>query len=168
MNEHDVTDVLMEYREAKRHLWNCHFVKLSRGLRDCGMLDHYEAIDRHLFYGLVLERLGKGDYQINVFGEEAIPFLNVTPLRDRSAVPFMLSEEPKETNRAWGNKECSAIKASDAELAFVEFFEWDRYGYVSYQYYRVKILSFPSRPNIVGYEGLIETNHARVLFARTN
>src|SRR5437588_7297610 len=97
----DITDILLEYREAKRHLWNTYFVGRVHSLRDCGALDHYEQIDRHLFYSLVLEELGKGSYEIKFFRNEPLPFVKVLPRDMQVEVPLILGESGDSASRIW-------------------------------------------------------------------
>ena len=158
----DITDILLEYREAKRHLWNTYFLGRVHSLRDCGALDHYEQIDRHLFYALVLEELNMGSHEIKVFREEPLTFLKIVPRDGQGDVPLIVGETGEGRNRVWNDQ--TPLLASGFELEFIEFFEWDRYGDVSFPYLRGRIVALPKHTDLIGRECLVETHRANVMF----
>jgi hypothetical protein len=160
----DVTDLLMTYREAMRHLWNTYFVREMSSLLECGALDKFEEIDRLLFSALVLDQLAPLHPAVN-FRSEVWPFLRVVAQEDSDSLAMMLSDLITGPNRSWSDR--TFIKLNpDTELAFIEFFDWDQYGFVSFPYIRLKILKFPSRPDLVGREALVDSSRCRVLFAQ--
>jgi hypothetical protein len=159
---HDVTQLLLTYRDARVHLWNTYFVGKVHSLEECSILDRYEAIDRLLFSALVLDALGKGSFEKD-FSLQPLPFLRVAPAEGRDNLKVMISEPPQSLNRVW-NETAVLSPVGEAEFAFVELFEWDRYGFVIYPYYRVRIQKLPNYPDYVGRDALVETWNARVLF----
>jgi hypothetical protein len=48
------------------------------------------------------------------------------------------------------------IKAGEAEMHFIDHFDWNQMDYQDFQYYRAKIASFPAHPETVGLEVLLE------------
>jgi len=54
------------------------------------------------------------------------------------------------------------IKPKEAELQFIACFDWNQMDYIDLRYYRVKIASFDTHPELVGREALIERQHAAV------
>ena len=159
----EITDLLMEYREAKRHLWNAYFVGRVHSLRERGAIDHFEAIDRHLFSGIVLEDLGRGTHELQAFTTEPLSFLRVVP--NGNDIELLVNQPRARGGSVWAaNKEVAQV-ITEADLAFIEFFEWDRFSYASYPYYRARFTSFPKLPQLVGSECLIQTCDAKVYLA---
>ncbi len=72
-------------------------------------------------------------------------------------------EQPRkgDRNHYWDDP-VNQIKASDAELHFLDYFDWDMMAYTDFQYYRVRIASFISQPHLVGRDALIEHHHAKI------
>jgi len=54
------------------------------------------------------------------------------------------------------------IRPGEAEMHFLEYFDWNRLDYLDFRYYRVQIAKFDSRPELVGREALIERQQANV------
>ena len=158
----DVTNALLNYREATRHVWNTYFLERVSSLRECGALDHFEQIDRHLFHGLVLEELGKTAKQFDAFRQEPIPFLRIRP-KERESTPLVVGDASNGASRVWNDE--TPIVVSSFELEFIEFFEWDRYGNLSLPYLRGRIVDIASHRNLLGRECLVEVHRAKVLFA---
>jgi hypothetical protein len=59
------------------------------------------------------------------------------------------------------------IGEADADLRFIDYFDWDILGYIDCQYYRVRIQACFELPRAVGRDALIETHHATVLLDRS-
>jgi hypothetical protein len=163
----NVTNLLYEYLEAKRHLWNVHFIHKVRSLRESGPLDRYEAIDRLLFYGLVLEPLNHKPVDKGFkFGLDPFASLKVVPRKGIDKLVVMVSDEITGGNRTWNHP--VTISAKGAEFAFIEFFDWNRYGYVSYPYYMARVTKCAEFPNYRDHDCLIETKDADVFCRATN
>ena len=162
----NVTDLLCEYLEAKRHLWNVYFIHKVQSLRQSGPLDRYEAIDRLLFHALVLEPLNRQsvDNKGFRFGSDPFAFLKVVPSKGIDKLTVMVSDEITGGNRTWNHP--ITIPAKGAEFAFIEFFDWNRYSYVSYPYYMTRVMKCAEFPDYRGRDCLIETKDADVFVAR--
>ena len=92
-------------------------------------------------------------------GGEPLPYLRVVPGND---VPIMISREDR-ASTYWDDP-VNRAKGGEIDLRFVNFFDWDNYSDVDYQFYRVLIAGFPSQSHLVGREALLEVSHARVLY----
>lgn len=161
----DVTDLLFNYLEAKRHLWNVFFREkvFADGNMNHDSLDHFETIDWHLFSGLVLVELGKVLPKDTVIWNAPYEFLNVKPRDGLVELPMIVSEQPEASNGVW-KIETNYANLSDAEFLFMEFFDWDLYGFVTYPYCRVRIRKFPMYPDLEGKDALIENGNIRIFF----
>lgn len=157
----DVTDILLSYRETKRHLWNTHFVGKVDSLRECSLLDRFEEIDQMLFFAIVLDRLQR-DFPIDAFGQKCLPFLEVVPPEGSEMLPMMVSDPIVGVNRSWNPVTFQKIDAK-AKLAFIGFFDWNEYGYVSFPYFRVQIAHLPGCPDYEGREALVDTSRSRII-----
>ena len=158
----DVTDALLKYREATRHLWNSHFRASVSSPSTHGNLDRYEEIDKLLFISLVLDSIGRSDYEFN-FRDDSYPFLHVLPNEGADALRLRLSDPLVGRGRSW-NEPTNVAGASSAVLELIEFFEWDRYAWVSFPYYRVRVRSFPGQPHLENLEALVEVQTVRVCY----
>lgn len=67
-------------------------------------------------------------------------------------------------NRYWDDP-VNRIAPSEANLRFVDYFDWDRMNYSDLRYYQVQIEAFPSKPHLVGRDALIEHGCAKVMTA---
>jgi len=54
------------------------------------------------------------------------------------------------------------VKPSEVDLRYIGLFDWNSYGFLDCQYYRVRIASFSSQPHLVGSDALLETGYAHV------
>ena len=161
----NVTDLALQYLEAKRHLWNVYFVDKVRSLHKSSPLDTYEMIDRLLFSGLCLEPLNQEPMENHFrFGLDPFPFLRVVPKDGIEKLPVRVSEPHINQNRVWAP--AVLILAKGTEFAFIEFFDWNRYGYVSYPYYKAKVTKCPEFPEYEEREGLIEVKDADIFFSK--
>lgn len=159
----DVTNLFVEYLEAKRHLWNTYFVDKVRSIRESRVLDHYETIDRLLFSALILDTLDQPPLNSeHVFGIDPIPSFRVVPKKGIETMGVMFSEPIKGSNRKW-NK-LTQLSISGCEFVFIEFFEWDRYGHVTYPYFMARVTKCPAFPDNVSRDCLIETKDAEIHF----
>jgi hypothetical protein len=64
-------------------------------------------------------------------------------------------------NRYWDDP-VREIKVTDADLHFLDFFDWNSMAYADFEYYRVRIAAFPSQPHLVGREALMKHLHTKV------
>lgn len=158
----DATDLLFEYLEAKRHLWNTHFVSRVKSLTECRFLDRYESIDRQLFTALVLESIETPPLdEGHVFGVAPIEFLRVVP--KRSLVTAIIGDSNGGRGTQWIRT--VELNGEDCEFVFIEFFEWDRYGYVAYPYIMARIAKSDNYPELVSKDCLIEGKDVTILVA---
>lgn len=159
----DITNNIMQYREATRHIWNTYFIGKVKSIQECGLLDYYEEIDKNLFYAIVLEAIDRGSYKIDAFRSQPISILRVIIKEEIDKLSIIISHSKNQTYKKW-NEPIVLSSIEKAEFLFIECFEWDRYSYASYPYYLVRIKKFPKYPHLVGEDALIETHHARVYY----
>jgi hypothetical protein len=60
------------------------------------------------------------------------------------------------------------VNLNDIELIFDDYFDWDALTVRDFNYYRCKILRFPSHDEYEGRDALIEVQHAKVFLDEKN
>jgi len=161
----DVTDLLNNYRECVRGLWNVYFRPLHRpedlASRDPDTpVDHFERVERSLFTVLVLRPIGKAKYRQQVT-YKTVPFLCVVPAGEGRSL--MVNRERGKASGYWDHQVAWAA-SEGADFRFDGCFDWDDYGYREMRYYMVRIDAFPAHPECVGRHALIAAQEVRVLF----
>lgn len=161
----EVTNLMDHYRIVAQTIWNVGFWPKPE-LQNWDSWDRFEEIKRLLFNSLVVAQLQEGDECCKDLST-VNQIYQVVP-SDPGPVPIMI-HRPREgdRNRYWDDP-VNEIKASDAELHFLDYFDWNDMGYVDFRYYRVRIAAFPSQPHLVGREALVERHHAGVFAVPTS
>jgi hypothetical protein len=155
----DITDLMDHYRHVARSVWNTGFWAQA-DLQTWDARDQFEQVKKLLFRALVVARLEEG-HCCDLNGLFDNQSYHVVP-NGPHGVAIMI-ENPREGdhNHYWDDP-IKRVKASEAELNFIDFFDWDLMNYADYQYYRVRIAAFPTQPHLVGREALIEHLNAKV------
>jgi hypothetical protein len=151
------------YREAVRHLWNSAFSTLDESLRFGTCLDLFEQVDELVFRALVCEPLGI----------ELEARASFDPVISLKVIPNSSTEIPIMINRlipasGYWDHPVRSVNASDVDLAFIAFFDWDAYNKKDMRYYRVRIVDCKSQMDLIGRDALIETFYADVFFNEGN
>lgn len=161
----DITDLMDHYRVISRSLWNAAFWAIP-GLRNWDSREQFDQIKKLLFKALVDARVAAED---NFCDLAKVPqhVYRVVP-SGSSPMPIMI-HRPREgdSNRYWDDP-ISEVKASEVELHFLDYFDWNDMDYSDFRYYRVRIAAFPSQPHLIGREALLEHHYARVFVAATS
>lgn len=158
----DITEIFDHYRIAARSIWNMAFWSEPE-LRNWDSWDQFERIKELLFKALVLARLGAENGSTEPQASAARIFY-VAP---RGSVPVMISKPRAGDSNWYWDDPVRQIDASDAELHFLDYFDWDKMGYADFQYYRVRIAAFRAHPDLIGRDALIERINATVLVMDT-
>jgi hypothetical protein len=142
-----------------RSVWNDGFWPVI-GLRNWDSRDHFEQIKELLFKALVIAPLEEGHCcDLCALGERVC---HVVPLA-AGPVPIAI-QRPREgdRNQYWDDA-TTEITAADAELHFLDYFDWNHMAPADFQYYRVRITAFPAQPHLIGREALLHRQYGRVL-----
>jgi hypothetical protein len=155
----EISKCLLRYADAKCHLWNAYFVDRMGSLSECEPLDSFEAIDRRLFFSLVCVPLGiKYDYS---WAADCINQIVMRPTTS-SIIPLLIGQK-EGGNTSW--EEEKAFPIAGLSFAFIEFFQWDQYGYLYLPKVRCKIIASDARPEFIGREALLERQHVGFFLA---
>lgn len=163
----NITAQILAYREAARHLWNAFLWKgeASGALTSHAALHDWEALKQLLFTTLVLRASVPGDRASILLGEDRlglswldpIGFLKVVP---RVECPVMISREPG--RGGYWDHPIGRLGPGDADLRFIDFFDWDQSGFLDFQYYLVAIESSVPHAALAGHRALVEVQYADV------
>ena len=156
----DVTHFMDHYRVVARTIWNVGFWS-QPDLQNWDSRDDFREIKKLLFNALVLARLDETDEVCTDLRAFTDRTLRVVPL-DSATVPIMIQRPRGEDQAGYWDDPVTDIKASDATLTFIDYFDWNEMGYIDFQYYRVRIVSFVSQSHLVGREALLQHQHAKV------
>lgn len=160
----DVTQILNVYRECVRNLWNTYFINQVKSEDAWDLFDEYDKICTVLFSSLVLYLLGRTTYKkapSNVRLPEPLLFLRVVPIAD-TGVPINISRE-KESSTYW-DYPVTVVKPNDAQMRFIDFFDFDLLGFRDFKYCRVKIVASDLNPDLVAHDALLLCDHVKIYF----
>ncbi len=160
----DITQILNEYRECVRNLWNIYFIKHISSESEWDVFDEYEDICIMLFSSLVLNLLNRETYKkakTYVRASEPLLFLRVVPV-EKSGISVNINRE-KNVSNYW-DYPLSIIKSNEADMRFIDFFDFNLLGSRDFQYCRVRIVASNVNPDIVGHDALIDCNKIKVYF----
>lgn len=129
----DVSRQMQRFREASCFLWN-NFLKPEENTLRLDVEESFEVIERELLRCLVLS-----DYPESAerYRGKPIEKIVVTAASHISQISFQVASRDIHGNLIWSNlRTCSADDFP--ELQFFDFFDWDHYVSVSYEYVRAR------------------------------
>jgi hypothetical protein len=153
----NVTLDLLQYLEAKRHLWNGYFRDKVDDLRGCGVLDDFEQVDRSLLNALVLRPLGQPPLPTGTsLGEDPLPVITLKAKDESAPLQILVGGPPPERERSWRHVEFDP--RAPYVIQFIDFFDWDRYSYASFPFVLGRVVCSERSPGCAGRNVLIETH----------
>ena len=156
----DVTEAMHQYREGARGLWNSFLRRNATPYVDFDAVEGFAVIREKLFDELVLRSLGQHGFR-RANRSLPYPFLRIDPTTDPLSI--MIARPTSDRNRYWDDP-INKLAQRGVRLAFIDHFDWDDFGYLDFQYYRVQISECIEYPFLVGREALVDVHHARVVF----
>jgi hypothetical protein len=155
----EITNLFDHYRVVARSIWNTGFWS-QPDLQDWDSRDRFDQIKTLLFKALVVARVEEGHCcDLDTLAPDHA--FHVVPL-DPGPVPINIEQPRKGDANTYWDDPVKEIKATDAELHFIDYFDWDEMAYIDFQYYRVRIASFPLQAQLVGRNALLEHQYAKV------
>jgi hypothetical protein len=151
----DITAIFDHYRVSATALWNTAFWP-DPEFRNWDSFDQFKEISRMLFRELVLAKIDK-EWPPNQIFVDPIPFIRIVP---NTHVPILIQRSV--TERGYWDNPVKNVKQDDAEMLFLEYFDWNCMDYLDFRYYRVKIAKFDTHREVENLEALIERGHATV------
>lgn len=148
------------YRDVARSVWNAGFW-VQADLQTWDARSQFEQIKKLLFKALVIARLQEGHCcDLKSLPDDRI--FQVVPNTGGLAHIMVQRSRDGDGSRYWDDP-VDQVKASEAEMHFLDYFDWNNMSYADFQYYRVRIAAFPGQPHLVGREALISHSHAKVI-----
>lgn len=143
----NIDDLMRQFRLASREIFN-HFFRIPDPYNNDGWVpeERFSEVQALLFQKLVTEPAGLP----GVTHGGCQPSIGAIPISDR--VPAQLNRE--RVSVYWDHPVEELTQA--ARLCFKCFFDWDQLGYRDNQYARVRIETWPSHPDLVGKDALVE------------
>ncbi len=121
----------------------------------------YGEIRRLLFRAIVLAPLDRVDAEQPEEGEPW-PFLQVTVT---SEVATVLVQRPSEDGNQYWERAAEETDLSDAELFFIDLFDWDPEGFRDLALVLAVVMHSPKNPELNGRFVLLERGSVSVLLA---
>ncbi len=144
------------YRECARNLWNAYF---SSREFTWDLHNEYENITKLLFNALVVYELDS-EIECCGIGIAAFPRLNVVP--SSNTVPILINRPSKDGNGYWDQEMDMSVGADDISLMFLDYFDFAKFPFKDFKFYRCKILQFPKCIQYEGREALIEVSDTKI------
>jgi hypothetical protein len=161
-NVPDATQFLFTYRECARMLWN-NFLRLGvEPYVNYDAVDAFSGICERLFEEMVLQNLRMSGFK-RTSDADPYPFLVLKPRADPAPVMVHRSSEQ---GRYW-DEPINRLAVSGLAMQFIGFYDWDDFGYIDLQYYRVRTARCEEHPHLVGREALVDVHHAGVEFMQS-
>lgn len=141
------------FRVASRELFN-HFFRVSDPYKNDGwaLEERFSQVEAVLFEKLVSEQARIPPIK---YGSPH-PSVRVL-LRHGEFAPIMLNREVNSGYWDFPHREVT----TDATLTFIRFFDWDLLAFRDNQYVLVRVDHWPAHPEVVGKQGLLESQYAR-------
>lgn len=153
MKANDISDELLEFREALRHTWNAH-LRYSGDPMSVEVQESLTMVERGLFYGLVLLPTSRCD-AIDLYRREPMPFIQVQPRLSGESHLNVQAAERTSFGVQWGVTQPVRMDGG-TELQFIEFFDWDIYGWISLPLVKTRVVRCDSNPQMVGVDVLVK------------
>ena len=166
----DITKEMFRYLDAKRHLWNTYYVDFmssAKSLEEEFPICDFQQIDKLLFSTLVLHKLGKELKESKyIWGIDPFTYLRLVPMDWSGEIEISISDRKKTTGKLENSAFENHVVDMKGELRFdfIEFFDWNSYGYTSFPLYLVRIMKYGPNPEFEGRDALIYTRDAKVHF----
>ena len=157
----DVTDSIYAFREIARHVWNTSF----RNSAEWDQRDDFDQLCAALFRAAVLRPIGFPEAAIAASSDRSpkpLQFLRVIPSIE-GGTPILINRTSPRSG--YWDDPVKTVKASDVDLRFVRFFDWDELGQRDFAYIEVVVQAFPQHPDLVGRAALLSAHDAKVMVA---
>jgi len=159
----DISDLMLEFKEAIRHSWNTYFAP-SRSPMSADIQEAFNNVEIGLFQAIVLSPLGIFE-RAREYRKHPLSFIIVKPVSELREVPMQIGSRDAKNNIKWGMP-ISIDAQSDMTLEFYDFFDWYSYGHIDLPYVRVRVRDLPGQNKLQGNIALIEQHVCRFFFSK--
>lgn len=162
-----ITKAVNRYRECARSIWNNYFLEQFQSTKHWDLVESFNRIQQELFDSIVLTP--------TLFDDEKIDFILGYPCHQIKLVPAWDDkwDIPVEINREKGMRAGywdHPVKkiSSQAELSFINFFDWDATGFLEMSKIMAEISNFPENPNLNQHSLFVDTIYVDFFFIHNN
>ena len=161
-SENNVTELFQEYRLILRDVWNRYFWS-DHDLRSWDMVDHFNMIKGKFFESLLMYKVL---VKISSEQQSSARFIVVPSVpgpNGAKGCSIRIAETNNRTTTSRWDQEPAWIAASEMELEFVDFYDWNTFSYINLQLYLVRIAESWKYPDLIGREALVGIDLADVV-----
>jgi len=161
----DITEQMLEFKEAVRHTWNSYFANSNEPMSS-ETQEAFSDIERALLRVLVLAPHGMGDladsYRLRVLSNVLIQ-----PVYAPGEMPIQFGHKEPNGNFVW-DIETTLKVDEDTQFHFFDFFDWYPYGHVDLPFVRVRTPPQVDDQARGGRIALIEQRHCKFMLVVNN
>jgi len=164
----EITNLMHEYKEAIRSLWNSHIRKHIRPDYQTSDFYKFQQIQILLLEKIVLDRFGERADQFTTLSLQRLGCIWLQ-LASSSITELCLEqfEDGKIISGRWGYPTLPYNKLA-CHLEWIDFFDWEELGYMDCHYQIVVIRDAKNHPELEGRRALIEANSGKYFFYNGN
>jgi hypothetical protein len=132
------------------------------------LLDTFKIIEQELFDSIVLiPALPDDEEELNYTLGFLCPRIKVIPSQipdpcDKWNIPVQINRTKGETSGYWDHP-ITRI-SSPAEILFVNFFDWNTYGFIDMSRIVAVISDYPENPSLIGHRLIVELMYVDIIF----
>ena len=159
----DITNSVANFREAARHLWNCHYLPTLQSQNAWDVRDSFDRVVVDLFRSLVLEEFGiDGPSLAPASADGELTTVSGLIVRPRTvhSVPILINRE-RPRSSYWDHPKKS-LGADEAELRLARFFDFDQLDRRDFRYLEVLIARADGDHDLSGRWALLGFEYAKV------
>ena len=134
----DITEQMLDFKEAIRHIWNTYFVASANPMSP-ETQEAFSRTERALLRVIVLAPHGLGDlaesYRLRVFAN-----ILIKPARSLPELPIQFGNKESNGGMIW-DLETMLKTDKNTQFGFFDFFDWNPYGHVDLPFVRGRELS---------------------------
>jgi len=130
----DITEDMLRFKEAVRHVWNAYLLESGSPMSP-ELQDSFSKIERELLRAVVLLPNGvpnlADDYRHRPMA------ILVQAKAGLSDIPVQFGSLDANRNMKW-ELPCSVAAADVSQYRFIEFFDWNPYGHIDLSYVKAR------------------------------
>ena len=155
----DITETMLMFRECARNLWNAHLHPHAPQGDPWDFQDSYQDILVKLFSMFMAGGKKTEDLAISPSysrRNEPLNAIRIVPCPGHG-VPVHINREVPASG--YWDHPMERVTSEDADLRFIDFFDFDVLEFHEFEYYRVRIVHSASRADIIGRDALTKVRH---------
>jgi hypothetical protein len=158
----DITNSMLEFKEAIRHAWNTYFALLCESPMSPDIQMAFSQIERGLFSAIVLNPLGMTERVVE-YRKKSLSWILVTPFDYLDTYPVQFGTRDSSGNIIWSLPTSIAVD-DNRTFEFFDFFDWYPYGFIDLSYIRAQVNPSTDQSNTQGSLVLIKQQYCHFLF----